>query len=805
MLILRSATNLLSINPFLSMLRNRSLAVVSLLISLSVTVAGNTKAFANTNAAQLYELSYDDATAYYTLPVTQRRRALDWWVANDLIGKSSSVSEAFEGQLYDERDRQRRVRVYGSSTRYLFGLSGDYFRDFKENMFDVSVYANVGNDLTIDGLSRRDFNIELKMSRDMNASGSTLTVTLELPFLHRALQSSSSAEAFALTKNNLYNPAWGVDNGEVRSSRISRYMVPELKVDYLLPLNFGKSKIFNGDKIYNGNKVSNGNKTLLNVSFDASWGVRGVTRLGWYEGENPTPDYYRNLPSYADTPAQNSAMAGLWSDNDLETTQISWSRLRQVNSQSLDGVSDYYVENQVERKFETSLSALFTTNMQSERVSLVYGVEVETMSNRLYKKMEDLLGGEFYLDFDSYVGDESYTGTTLQNNLQEPNREVLEGDRFGYDYSRNAYSLRGVLGAKYNNGAFQCSVIGAFGEESVWRVGHYEKERFAGDLSLGKSQRVAMTDSRLNVALSYKFAEKNRGRVYANGALRLAPMESRDLFLQEQNANRVVVEPKPQQIANVDMGYATTLGNGDKFDKFGKVYISAAVFYTSVRNQTQTWQIYDDLTYTFCDVVMSGIATDSYGVEFAAKWPFSRKLTLDMTLAAGRYRYASAPIVELYNNENMNYMTMTTATAVEGCVIGNAPQIVSTATLTWQVNYGFNIYVNCAYAGSRYAAPSIFRRTERVIASDISPETRAEIVSQENLGSVFDLSLNIYKSFLIRGHRLAFTARASNLLGDKNRINYGREANRVISSLAQQSTYSYSVGRNYYISCAYNF
>ncbi|MFR9605969.1 MAG: hypothetical protein SNG97_02505 [Rikenellaceae bacterium] len=737
--------------------------------------------------AELYELSYDDATSYYTAPIMLRRRAFEWWISNEVLSSSNYAHDDCDTP-YKERDRAQRVRLFASTTRYIAGAAASYFRDIevgdatslapqKSWMIDLSADIRGGNDLTIDGVGRQDMKVDFAAQRRYRDT--ELAIVVALPSYRRNLQSSSTAEPFALLNNNLYNPAWGVDNGEVRNSRISKYAVPELSVDYTTPLRQGGA-------------------TTLQLQLHTKMGRRSITRLGWYDGETPTPDYYRYLPSYLDSASQYDEVAALWSANDIETTQISWSRLRQQNGYARDGVANYYVEDQVERMVVIDAAALFTTRLKEGAegsLDVTYGIEASFANSRLFKKMEDMLGGSYYIDLDSYIGDESRTGTTLANDLQNPNRRVTTGDRFGYDFSRNRYAIRGLLAIQYERGATEVSLKGAFGDQTMWRTGHYEKERFQGEKSLGRSQRISMSDSRLEFSASHEIGEKNR--IYASGALLLLPIESRDLFLQEQNANTTIDDPTPQQIANLDLGYSARLK---------KITFSAVAFATSIRNKTQTWQVYDDILNTYCDAVISDIAMNNFGVELAARYLISKKLSLDMTLAAGSYRYAGAPTVTLYDDADMSYIMTTQASAIDRCVVGNAPQIYLTSTLTWNIAYQFNLHLKTAYAAGRYIEPSIYRRTDRVIAySDISPEMVQEITLQENLGAIFDLSISLYKGFTIAGRKIALNAILANILGNKSQINYAREANRTFATSIQQSTYTYAVGRNISLSASYIF
>ncbi len=233
------------------------------------------------------------------------------------------------------------------------------------------------------------------------------------------------------------------------------------------------------------------------------------------------------------------------------------------------------------------------------------------------------------------------------------------------------------------------------------------------------------------------------------------------------------------------------------------------------RDDSETWRMYDDLSYTYSDCVVSGIGTSSVGVDIVCSYSAAQNLDFNLAIAAGNYRYDVAPEVTLYDDADITEYSRSTATAVEGCIVGNAPQIVVTAGLTYFINYGLILSVDSSYAGSRYVAPSFTRRTDRMLRGVNSPELVAEIAEQEQLDDVFDLTLSLVKVYwLTLGRRVSLMLRINNVLGTSPPVNYGREANRVLthasgsttgSTYLQPNSYTYGTPRTFYFSCNYYF
>ena len=120
----------------------------------------------------------------------------------------------------------------------------------------------------------------------------------------RGLRSSSTREAFSLIGDNLYNPAWGYQNGKVRSGRIRREFVPLTAVAWQHNLS---------------------PSTRLDLTFTAETGIRQYSSLAWYNARTPVPDNYREMPGYfTDDPATQRALEEIWRAHDPRYTQIDW-------------------------------------------------------------------------------------------------------------------------------------------------------------------------------------------------------------------------------------------------------------------------------------------------------------------------------------------------------------------------------------------------------------------------------------------------------------------------------------------------
>ncbi len=722
---------------------------------------------------------FGEAVVYYTTPVEVRRRGLDWWLLRDLNSRFvGSVS------TYEAVTSGGRIRLSGASERYRCGLlaegGGELGRGWS---LGGEVDYRTGRDMSVEGVFSSDVRSQLIVNKLFGGDTKHyLSIKATLPILMRGLQSSATQETFDLTGNNLYNPSWGVYDGEVRNARVSRYRVGDLSVEYSRAV---------------------ARSTELTIGFDGNYGRRSVSSLGWYDGYNPSPDYYRKMPSYLADGDTKSAVEELWRSDNQEYTQINWESLVEMNSRSSSGAAYYLLEDRVTFEANGEVRALFESEI-TRGLSMKYGGVVRWDGDRVYKEVVDLLGADYHLDIDQYIGDYANLGNDMQNDLRNPNREVGEGERFGYDYTRHRRDLEALVGLDYSLGGLSVALSCRIGDARLWREGHYEKERFSGDGSYGCSSVVVNSTSSLDLKCGYTIAERHR--ISLHSAMSRLPQDHSDLFIEEQSANRLVDQLSPREFSLLSLGY-NFRANG--------VRINIEGYWQELGNQNDVWSGYDDLSYSYTDIVVSGISVRSMGVEAAANWSVTRHLSLDFALAAGDYTYNSAPLVQLYANDDMELLSEAYSIATEGCKVGNAPQLVVSGGVDFAVSYGFNLSMDCSYAAGRYAAPSFTRRSERILRGAASAELVDEITEQRSLGSVFDLSLSAMRSFRLRGdNRLSIYFRVENLLGDRDRVKYGRESSRILrgsefsttgSYYLQADEYIYCTARNFYLSLGYTF
>ena len=246
----------------------------------------------------------------------------------------------------------------------------------------------------------------------------------------RASNAATFEEAYTLAGNNLYNVNWGWQEGKKRNAKVVDSFDPTVILNWLWTPKTG---------------------TSLNTGLAFHKSFYASSALNWYNARDPRPDYYRYLPSYYRTTSPETADLFEWEWLNMEEKrQLNWAELYQVNylnnyefeQGGEDKGSSYVIEKRHSNQFNWMLSS--NLNMRiSPVLSLQGGVSANYSRSSYFKTMKDLLGGRYWLDVDQYA-ERDFPGDAemLQNDLENPNRRILKGDRFGYDYDINSITGR---------------------------------------------------------------------------------------------------------------------------------------------------------------------------------------------------------------------------------------------------------------------------------------------------------------------------------------------------------------------------
>ena len=664
----------------------------------------------------------------------------------------------------------------------------------------------------------------------------------------RGAQNSSTQEVYDLTGDNMYNSNWGWYNGGIRNARVRKTHEPIAILKY----DFTPSDKFS-----------------LATTVLYRFGKNGYTALDWYDAADPRPDYYRNLPSYFynenpdydRTDLRKSYWAReAWESDYAPTTHLDWDRLYRVNKMNLNEFGyarSKYVQEERHVDQQDLNFALSTQWKPARWYELDGGFNAKINRTENYKKIADLLGGDFFVDLDNFAErDFASNRARVQNDLDYyfmagEARVLYKGDKYGYDYYAHVHKYNVWMDNHFKSGAFSGHIAGQVGNEVLWREGLVRKGLFAGLDANGQEifdedgRKLTTYDSFGDVITSKGNSKKayfltwavkgglevvlgSRMRVYGNvGYFHDAPTFNQS-FLSPRTRNTLIPDLTTFKTFSTDLNLQYS---------YQGVNARLTAFYTNIMDQSTMRSYYNDLQGSFVNAALSNIDEVHRGIEFGLKVPTPiTNLSLQGVVSWGQYYYTSNP-----------YMTMTVDNSsevvvdhqivpywmshpvfkrdAEGAItqqvdhyqphyIPSTPQLATSLGLAYNKNYWF-IDADVDYFAHSYLEMSPLSRTDMATAGGdgvITPVEVEEMAGQECFDPAFLVNFSVGKSWYRRGNQIGFSLQVKNLLNNRGVKTGGYEQTRLVDDTKSgeryypfDSKYFYMSGINYMLNVYFRF
>ena len=549
----------------------------------------------------------------------------------------------------------------------------------------------------------------------------------------RGQNAAVTQEVYDLTGSNNYNPYWGYQNGKVRNSRIVKSYDPTVIAAFE----------------YN---IDEQQKMKVAAGYHYSWYSNSA--LNFYNAPDPRPDYYRNLPSFmwdgqianpnSETSAgqlfdengqhypwglfigedmkgnslgsgftgndgnlvgpsvnkeQYNALVDLWKARDNKTTQIDWENIYASNyannATNPNGAARYILERRHNDIQEANASFNYT-NTKYDHLKMMLGVEAKYSQGIHYKTIDDLLGGNQWLDVDAFADRDikelaSNSGFTQEDIANVRKNEIAgnydqvvkaNGRRFGYDYRINMENIKAWFQNEWSFNEVDLYYALAFEYNSMqrttnmlngraWYLTKVAEERAigngdmrylyyghksydiikaaeaAGNLKAGTTyvgDAHYFLDPAFKFGVTYKINGRNRLRLNAIAETR-APY-ARDAYISQRVHDRVVSNIYRHDKAKslIDFYAASEkVASADLTYEFNYPIIRGRItgFFTQSWNGTELNGYYDDEARTFVNQALTGIDKRYMGIEAAAAVKLGTYFTLTGVASVGDYRYTS--------------------------------------------------------------------------------------------------------------------------------------------------------------------
>jgi hypothetical protein len=606
----------------------------------------------------------------------------------------------------------------------------------------------------------------------------------------QGLQAMVVQEAYDLTGSNYYNPNWGYQDGEKRNSRVRNTHKPTGILTHYWQIT----------------------KTLqLNTSLYVNGGRGGTTRLNWYDAKDPRPEYYRYLPSYQEPGSELfNQVTSNWQNN-VSTQQIDWDHLYNANRKNLYTVvnangsgadvtgmrSKYIVEeirtDHVQYGYNSIVEKRF-----GDKTVLTGGYTASFYTGKNFRVVNDLLGGDFWVDVDQFSERDFDDPDVAQNDIDTPNKLVYEGDRYGYDYDNRLNRHDVFAQLEHEFGRVSTYLSSTYSYTEFWRVGNMVNGRFP-DNSGGASEKQKFHNAGVKAGAVFKIS----GRQYASlngGALTRAP-QMRNAYISPRTRNDVVSNLENEEIYSADVNYML---------RFPKLKLRLTYYYTEVKNQTWMRSFYHDEYRNFVNYIMTGVDNRHNGVELGVEWKITSTISATGVFAHGKSIYSSRPSATISRDNNSELIDENRTVYLKNYRMGGMPQTAAAIGMRYNSPKYWFIGFNVNYFDHIYLDPNPDRRTAEAVEGYVTSDPQwSQIIDQERLDPGFTVDLYGGKSFRIKklGHFINLNVSISNLLNNRNFRVGGFEQLRYTPSNIDRfpPMYSYMFGITFFGMVSYSF
>lgn len=619
-------------------------------------------------------------------------------------------------------------------------------------------------------------------------------VALGAPY-KRGGSSTAVQEMYDLYGDNYYNAFWGYQQGEKRSARVFS----------------GHQPLFMLRHDYHINE-----KLFLTAALGYQTGKNNVSALDWLNANDPRPDYYRRLPSYVDDPALAAQMTEILTA-DKSLLQIQWDKLYEVNlnsdftvenangipGNSVQGaLSKYIMEDRI-GQLNKAIANIVLHYQWTDRSQVSIGVSAIAQDIRNYKAVNDLMGGEFYVDWDKFA-EQDFPGNedALQNDLLRPNRILYEGDQFGYDFYSRIRQQSAWASYSLNASSWEFALAGGVKNHTYWRDGQTQNGKFP-DNSYGESTKNNFLLPSAKALIRYKIDGRNY--VTLSGMITDMAPSFDNAYVSPRTRDNVVTGLEKENLSLVELRYDLKAPN---------LKASLAGFYITDKNAIESTSFYHDDLNTFVNFSLTGIDKEYTGIEASFEYKIVPRLSIQGAAAIGQYIYTSRPTATVTQDNDGNVLLENITVYAKNLYVSGTPQSAYTGGLSYRSKKFWSLFLNVNLFQESWINFNPLRRTTAAVEL-VDPESEQwnQILQQEKVDPAWTVDISFYKSWKVDWPKnetiFGLNIGITNLLNNQNYINNGYEQYRFDYATKDVSTfpskYGYMQGLNFFIQGSMRF
>ena len=593
---------------------------------------------------------------------------------------------------------------------------------------------------------------------------------------HRGKSAPLTQEMIALGGRN-YNPNWGYQAGELRNAKLKRIAEPL----FVLSNTYHK-----GD-------------TKISAHLGYQWGEVGDTRLQYVKSQNPDPTFYTQLPTYYYNmydPTTGTGDPLAWDKAARQITyfrankQLNWDKLYQANAR-VGGESLYALNEDIVSTQTLSANLLATTKIEPH-ITFSGGASYQHISTDNYQQINDLLGGQYFLNKSYYSGDLYDTPENLR---------LQVGDKYQYDYKARVQRAQvfGELRFKYDRADFY--VAGRFHHTDYQREGLFANNAVYTDAK-GKSGLKYMNTLSTKAGITYSLTGRHLLQFNTGYFEEAQPLNH--IFVNIRNSNTLIpFGLKPETQITADGSYlirapyvkARLTGYVTKFENVTE----KSYFFTQSRVGEES--------AGFVTQTMVGADKLHFGGEVGAEVQLTPSWKVTAVASVNQYTYTNNPY--LFQSSDKQLVGTPLVAYLKDYRAGNTPEQVYSLGIEYQSPHYWWVGLTGNLFDKNYIAIAPSLRTENIYRdpntgsryTHIDEQQVRDLLRQEKLPTLFLMNLSAGKSWRIKGNFLNVFLSVNNLLNTQFKTNGYEQARKgdYQSMLADRKNGYPTFGNKYFI------
>lgn len=520
-------------------------------------------------------------------------------------------------------------------------------------------------------------------------------------------------ETFLLSKQRNYNPTWGWYNGNMFYPNNKAGNVPVISFNYRKKLK---------------------QTATLQIHLGVAIGEQNKSQLDWTKTIDPRPDYYKYLPSYSKDLRTQTQLTD-WYESNPQTLQINFDHLSSINQANSNKRSFYIINTQVNNISLLKYAITYQVEL-NENWNAQMGWHISRDVIRYYNKLNDLLGGAYFLNYNGWVDDNGVVDN-FQNEIRVPDKKIGVGERWGSDFTlKNIHSNLWVQIKKMAPKS-ELSMSASLDDSRFTREGYNQNGLFPAS-SLGKSNWLSFPSYGVKMQYLYKYS----GRIYARAIFYnqlLSPL-----------AGSIYLDPSVHSFHSSFLLPTLQQGfDGSLFYRGVYTKLKLSAYWQRIQNESEKKLFYHDAYFSFVYGMLGQMESIFKGLEASLETEIASVIQLSAISTIGDYSIINNPLYEIRLTNDL-YKVESGILLLKNLPASTSPQLVQALSLFYQPDYSLRLGLTAVYSMRRSVDYNYFRRTNSLMNKLQNNVVWNNIHSEQYLPDQCMINVVLSKNFTLK-------------------------------------------------------